>query len=270
MTVLVVCTAASWPSRRFHTSVLLIVHAMPRCRDVIVSNTVRDIAEVVVTHTKTKQGTVRSTEKIVPIVLPQEEHSGPSSKSRKKNEPLQPRPKDARESEHAMGMIDGACGNSYLDDRENLFPDPDPDPAIEEDQPRTPVCPHLIYFNKYAYMTQILMEQWLQFRDQYLHVLLDMEARPLSDTCSMCHKSACLKCPDCFGSPSYCEVCIPYAHMHSPFHRPLLWTATHYTQVSLQSLGFALCLGHAGVPCPSTVEVCGYDVCNCGVVLITI
>ena len=68
---------------------------MPRCQDVIVSNTVRNIAEVVVTHTKTKQGTVRSTEKIVPIVLPQEDHSGPSSKSRKKNEPLQPRPEDA-------------------------------------------------------------------------------------------------------------------------------------------------------------------------------
>ena len=160
-------------------------------------------------------------------------------------------------------MIDGACGNSYLDDRENLFPDPDP--AMEEGQPRTPVCPHLIYSNKYTYTTQIQMEQWLQLRGQYLHLLLDMEAKPLSDTCSMCHKSACLKCPDCFGSPSYCEVCIPYAHMHSPFHRPLLWTATHYTQVSLQSLGFALCLGHAGAPCPSTVEVCGYDVCNDGV-----
>ena len=266
----VVYTAASWPLPTFHTYNLILVHTMPRCQDVIVSNTVRNIAEVVVTHTKTKQGTVRSTEKTVPIVLPQEDHSGPSSKSRKTNEPLQPRPKDARESANETDIIDGACGDSYLDDRDNVFPDPDPDPTVEEGQPRTPVCPHLIYSNKYAYTTQIQMEQWLQFRDQYLHVLLDMEARPLSDTCSMCHKSARLKCPDCFGSPSYCEVCIPYAHMHSPFHRPLLWTATHYTQVSLQSLGFALCLGHAGVPCPSTVEVCGYDVCNYGVVLITI
>ena len=243
---------------------------MPRCWDVIVSNTVRNIAEVVVTHTMTKQGTVRSTEKIVPIVLPQEELSGTSSKSRQKNVPPHPHPEDARESANATDIIDSACGDSYLDDRENVFPDPDPDPALEEDQPRTSVCPHLIYINKYAYLTQIQMEQWLQFRSEYLHVLLDMEARPLSDNCSMCHKSACLKCPDCFGSPSYCEVCIPYAHMHSPFHRPLLWTTTHYTQVSLQSLGFALCLGHAGAPCPSTVEVCGYDLCNYGVVLITI
>ena len=117
---------------------------MPRCQDVIVSNTVRDIAEVVVTHTKTKQGMVRLMEKIVPIVLPQENHSGPSSKLRKKDAPLQPQSEDAQESGNAMGMIDSACGNSYLEGRENVFPNPNPDPAVEEGQPQTPVRPHLI------------------------------------------------------------------------------------------------------------------------------
>ncbi|KAN0124687.1 hypothetical protein V8E53_002258 [Lactarius tabidus] len=98
------------------------------------------------------------------------------------------------------------------------------------------------------------MEQWTEFRNKNLHLLLDMEAKPASDSCSVCNRPACIKCPDCFGSPSFCRICIPVAHRHSPFHRPLLWTATHYTQVSLQSLGFALCLGHAGAPCPKTVE----------------
>ncbi|KAH8995501.1 hypothetical protein EDB86DRAFT_2829415 [Lactarius hatsudake] len=41
---------------------------------------------------------------------------------------------------------------------------------------------------------------------------------------------------------------------HSPFHWPLLWTATHYTPVSLHSLGYVLFFGHAGEPCPQTVE----------------
>src|ERR1700744_4621685 len=105
------------------------------------------------------------------------------------------------------------------------------------------------------------MEQWIPLRSRYLHVLLEMEGKPAHSTCSICHRNACIKCPDCFGSPFYCRVCVPYAHRHSPFHRPLLWSTTHYTQVTLQSLGFALCFGHAGIPCPSTVEVCIYDVC---------
>ncbi|KAF8257902.1 hypothetical protein EI94DRAFT_1497965, partial [Lactarius quietus] len=58
------------------------------------------------------------------------------------------------------------------------------------------------------------------------------------------------KCPDCFRSPSYCKECVSDAHKHSPFHQPLLWTATHYTPTLLQSLGLALCLGHGGTPCP--------------------
>ncbi|KAF8260523.1 hypothetical protein EI94DRAFT_1513947, partial [Lactarius quietus] len=58
------------------------------------------------------------------------------------------------------------------------------------------------------------------------------------------------KCPDCFGSPSYCRECVLDAHRHSPFHQPLIWTTTHHTPASLQSLGFALFLGHCGKPCP--------------------
>ncbi|KAF8261054.1 hypothetical protein EI94DRAFT_1608583 [Lactarius quietus] len=98
------------------------------------------------------------------------------------------------------------------------------------------------------------MEQWLQFRSNYLHILLKMEGKPASDRCSMCIGQAVIKCPDCFGSPSFCKDCGLESHRCSPFHRPLLWTMTHYTQVSLQSLGFAHCLGRGGAPCPKTVE----------------
>src|SRR6266702_1169621 len=76
--------------------------------------------------------------------------------------------------------------------------------------------------------------------------------------CSMCRKHGGFKCPDCFGGPLLCKDCCVEFHRHSPFHRPLQWTSTHYTPVSLQSLGLVLFLGHNGAPCPQTVEVCTY------------
>jgi hypothetical protein len=106
------------------------------------------------------------------------------------------------------------------------------------------------------------MEQWVQHRSKYLHVLLEMEGRPTSTKCYRCAGQADIKCPDCFCAPVFCRGCCLKAHRHSPFHRPLQWTATHYTQVSLQSLGFVLCLGHGGAPCPKTVEVWVYSPFN--------
>src|ERR1700677_1824098 len=99
------------------------------------------------------------------------------------------------------------------------------------------------------------MEQWLELRSKFLHTLLEMEGRPSAPKCSMCSGKDDVKCPDCFGAPLFCKECCLVAHRHSPFHRPLLWTATHYTPVTLQALGFVLFIGHDGFPCPQTVEV---------------
>jgi hypothetical protein len=227
---------------------------MPRTRDEIVQNAVRGIHEVVVTHTKTKQGTIRTKEKLVPVVLPPKpERSGQSSKSKKKSPP-HIQSEDVQGQQRTIPTTGGAEENPYLDDHELFLPEP----TVEESQPRSTVCLDSMNIDTYADVAQTPMEQWTQFRSRYLHIILEMEAKPTFDTCSVCHNPASIKCPDCFGSPSFCRTCIPYAHRHAPFHRPLLWTATHYTQVSLQSLGFVLCLGHAGAPCPSTVEVCAY------------
>ena len=43
--------------------------------------------------------------------------------------------------------------------------------------------------------------------------------------------------------------------MRSPYHRIAQWTGSHFAPTSLYSLGFMLCLGHSGKPCPLTVEV---------------
>ncbi|KAH9008383.1 hypothetical protein EDB85DRAFT_1883574 [Lactarius pseudohatsudake] len=98
------------------------------------------------------------------------------------------------------------------------------------------------------------MEQWLQLRSKYLHILLEMESHPSIPKCSLCHEHGDIKCPDCVGVPLFCKSCCVKVHRHSPFHRPPLWTATHYTPVSLHSLGYMLFFGHAGEPCPQTVE----------------
>ncbi|KAH9033011.1 hypothetical protein EDB85DRAFT_1864729 [Lactarius pseudohatsudake] len=98
------------------------------------------------------------------------------------------------------------------------------------------------------------MEQWLQLRSKYLHILLEMESHPSFPKCSVCHEHGDIKCHDCVGAPLFCKSCCVKVHRHSPFHRPLLWTATHYTPVSLHSLGYVLFFGHAGEPCPQTVE----------------
>ncbi|KAN0134080.1 hypothetical protein V8E53_008085, partial [Lactarius tabidus] len=75
------------------------------------------------------------------------------------------------------------------------------------------------------------MEQWIHHQNRFLHILLETEGKPTFNKCSICRSHTTIKCPDYFGSPSYCVVCVPDAHRHSPFHRPLLWTSTHYTQV---------------------------------------
>jgi hypothetical protein len=102
---------------------------------------------------------------------------------------------------------------------------------------------------------QAIMDQWLLLRRKCLDILLEMEGRSPRSKCSICKTHAEIKCPDCYGSPMFCKSCCIDEHRRSPFHRPLQWTGTHYASVSLTSLGFILFIGHAGEPCPGTVEV---------------
>jgi hypothetical protein len=99
------------------------------------------------------------------------------------------------------------------------------------------------------------MEQWLELQTKFLHILLEMEGQPSALKCSVCGGRDEVKCPDCFRAPLFCMECCLMAHKHSPFHCPLLWTATHYTPVLLKSLGFVLFIGHDGMPCLQMVEV---------------
>jgi hypothetical protein len=105
---------------------------MPRTRDVIIPDAVKGIQEVVIKHTKTKRGTIRTTETVVPVLRPPKEKSGQSSRSKKKGKQPQIQPDDAEGSGGAIPIIDHAQNQLFTDEQEY---DP-PDPAPEDSQPR--------------------------------------------------------------------------------------------------------------------------------------
>lgn len=141
--IIAICNASSagryFLSSSFTCTPLPADIAMPRNRDVIIAPAVRGVREVVVKHTKTKQGTVRTTETVVPIVLPKQRSLGQSSNAKKREKP-QTQHENIQQPEHAAGTIGGTEDDPCLDDQEYLFSDPDPGPGVEESLPRTVVC----------------------------------------------------------------------------------------------------------------------------------
>ncbi|KAH9030738.1 hypothetical protein EDB85DRAFT_1866206 [Lactarius pseudohatsudake] len=96
------------------------------------------------------------------------------------------------------------------------------------------------------------MSQWIDIRSRYLHLLLEMEGLTSAPKCSVCTKSMQIKCSDCIGGNYFCKDCCLRSHMRSPFHRMSRWTGSHFAPISLMLLGFKLCFGHDGKPCPLT------------------
>jgi hypothetical protein len=108
---------------------------MPRTRDVIVPDAVKGIDEVVIKHTKTKRGTVRTTEKVVPVVRPPKEKSGQSSRSKKREKQPQILPDEAEGSGGAIPIIDDTQTHLYIDEQYDL-----PEAAPGDSQPQATVC----------------------------------------------------------------------------------------------------------------------------------
>ncbi|KAI9429672.1 hypothetical protein H4582DRAFT_1826218 [Lactarius indigo] len=96
------------------------------------------------------------------------------------------------------------------------------------------------------------MGQWIDIRSRYLHLLLEMEGLTRAPKCSMCTMSMQIKCSNCVGGNYFCKECCLQIHTRSPFHWMSHWTGTHFAPISLISIGFKLCLGHDGKPCPLT------------------
>ena len=95
------------------------------------------------------------------------------------------------------------------------------------------------------------MRDWLPFRSEYLHELLNAEGRESNSRCSICNDShGVIRCSDCFESPVFCRDCCLRSHGSLPFHRVQLWNGKCFLKSSLFEQGFVMHLGHGGSPCP--------------------
>lgn len=104
-------------------------------RDVIVPVAVKGIEEVVIKHTRTKRGTIRTTETIIPIVRPpKEKKAGQTSRSRKKGNQAQSQPAKPDRSGGGGGVptIDNTQTDQYID--EDLYEDLEAPPDTRQPQ----------------------------------------------------------------------------------------------------------------------------------------
>ena len=100
------------------------------------------IQEVVVEHRKTRRG-VRTTEKVVPVLIPTKEKPGQSSRSKKgKHHQLDPEKEKADGSEVQLPVTDYTHEHQFPD--EQAYDPPDDEP--EQGQSQANVCTqHCLY-----------------------------------------------------------------------------------------------------------------------------
>jgi hypothetical protein len=198
----------------------------------------------VVTHTRQGVREVRTTEKVVSRQTTKEKTSGKTSGARSKA---------AGHTETTGGQGEETHTLQSLEEQEDAIEMED----LEDDHSQSNVSSIIhCYLDPSLILSQTPMDQWLQLRVTYLRLILDMEGLTKASKCSCCGKTMEIKCSDCIGGNYFCKACCIESHSRTPFHRMSRWTGEHFAPVSLYSLGFKLCLGHDGAPCPSTVEVC--------------
>jgi hypothetical protein len=92
------------------------------------------IEEVIIKHTRTRRG-VRTTEKVVPVLIPSKEKPGQSSRS-KKGKQRQLDPERAEGSGARLPSMEDTQPHQYIDEQVDDLPDLD----HEQDQPQASVC----------------------------------------------------------------------------------------------------------------------------------
>jgi hypothetical protein len=110
-------------------------HSMGRRRAAESVPAVEDgIEEVIIKHTRTKRG-VRTTEKVVPVLIPSKEKPGQSSRS-KKGKQRQLGLEQVEGSEGHSPTIEDTQAHQFLYEQVDDFPDVEP----EQGQPQANVC----------------------------------------------------------------------------------------------------------------------------------
>ncbi|KAI6022172.1 hypothetical protein BKA83DRAFT_4054270 [Pisolithus microcarpus] len=95
------------------------------------------------------------------------------------------------------------------------------------------------------------IHEWIPQMDDFLQILLGLEAPPVPRMCYICQKDGVYRCPDCMHQPLLCTNCCRTMHASHPFHRIQQWTGDFFEDCALHMTGLQLHLGHGGAPCPS-------------------
>ncbi|KIK12456.1 hypothetical protein PISMIDRAFT_34602, partial [Pisolithus microcarpus 441] len=95
------------------------------------------------------------------------------------------------------------------------------------------------------------IHEWLPQKQDFLHILLELEAPPVPQICKKCQRDRVYRCPDCMHQLLLCTNCCCTMHEAHPFHRIQQWTGAFFEDSALHMTDLQLHLGHGGAPCPS-------------------
>jgi hypothetical protein len=99
------------------------------------------------------------------------------------------------------------------------------------------------------------LREWVNKRETFLQLLLELEARSNDGLCGQCKASGGhFRCSDCIGDLANCHNCFMDHHKRLPFHRIQMWNGTHFSRTTLHDQGYILHLGHSGEMCPGTED----------------
>jgi hypothetical protein len=97
-----------------------------------------------------------------------------------------------------------------------------------------------------------LLKSWLNnYSEDYLSMLFQSHAAPLSSNCVRCGRSThqLYRCRHCLSADTLCLECMLLAHKSFPTHRVASWNGAFWEEASLSDLGLILYLGHCGEKC---------------------
>ncbi|KIK30870.1 hypothetical protein PISMIDRAFT_86912, partial [Pisolithus microcarpus 441] len=95
------------------------------------------------------------------------------------------------------------------------------------------------------------IRKWLPQKQDFLHILLELEAPPVPQICKKCQRDRVYRCPDCMHQLLLCTNCCCTVHEAHPFHRIQQWTGVFFKDSALHMTGLQLHLGHGRALCPS-------------------
>ncbi|KAI6145946.1 hypothetical protein BKA82DRAFT_3981112, partial [Pisolithus tinctorius] len=95
------------------------------------------------------------------------------------------------------------------------------------------------------------IREWLPHKEEFMRVLLELEAPPDPWNCISCGTDGLYRCTDCLHQPMFCRECCRMTHQCLLFHRVQHWNGEFFEESALHMTGAQLQLGHIGAACLS-------------------